>query len=53
MPARRTGLKMDGVVMGILAIVFGILILAFPSILHWLVGIYLIVIGALALLGRR
>jgi uncharacterized membrane protein len=33
--------------MAILAIVFGILILAIPAVLHILVGIFLIVIGIL------
>jgi hypothetical protein len=33
----------------ILALVFGILILAFPRILNYLVGIYLILVGLLGL----
>jgi len=38
--------------LGIIAIVFGILILVFPHLLAWLVGIALIVIGILAILRR-
>ena len=38
--------------LGIVAIVFGILIIAFPHLLSWLVGIALIVIGILAVLNR-
>ena len=53
MPAKGVGLKIDSVAMGILAIVFGVLILVLPSILHWLVGAYLIVAGVLAIIGRR
>lgn len=34
-------------VWGILSIIFGLLILAAPKLLNYLVGIYLIVIGAL------
>ena len=50
---KRTGKKMEGMTLGILAIAFGILILLYPAMLHWLVGIYLIVAGALAISGRR
>jgi len=39
--------------LGVIAIVFGILILVFPHLLSWLVGIALIVIGVVAILGRR
>lgn len=53
MPAKRTGARINGVAMGILAIVFGILVLAWPGMLRWLVGIYLIVVGVLAIFGRR
>jgi len=46
-------MKMTGLWLGIVAIVFGILILVFPDLLSWLVGIALIVVGILAILGRR
>lgn len=35
-----------------LAIILGILILLFPKILRWAVGIYLIIIGILQLTGN-
>jgi len=38
--------------MGIIAIIFGVLILVRPEIVAWLVGIYLIVAGVLALSRR-
>lgn len=34
-----------------LTLVFGILVLMFPKILNYLVGIYLIVIGLIGILG--
>jgi uncharacterized membrane protein HdeD (DUF308 family) len=34
---------------GILSLIFGIVVLIFPKILNYLVGIWLIVIGAIAL----
>jgi uncharacterized membrane protein HdeD (DUF308 family) len=36
---------------GVLLLVFGVLIIALPQILHWLVGILLIALGVLALVG--
>ena len=35
----------------VLTLVFGILVLMFPKILNYLVGIYLIVIGIVGILG--
>jgi uncharacterized membrane protein HdeD (DUF308 family) len=46
-------MRMTGLWLGIVAIIFGILILVFPHLLSWLVGIALIVVGVLAILGRR
>ena len=40
-------------VMGILAIVAGIIVLIFPAILTWVIGIFLIVYGILILLGKK
>ncbi len=48
----KKSIKISGLALGIIAIIFGILILAFPYLLVWLVGIGLIVIGILAILGR-
>jgi cytochrome c biogenesis protein CcdA len=41
------------IVIGIIAIVAGILILAFPDLLRWIVGIVLIVWGILSMLGKK
>ena len=42
----------QGVWMGVLAIVLGILVLALPDLIRWIVGVGLIVIGVMALLRR-
>jgi membrane protein implicated in regulation of membrane protease activity len=44
--------KITGLWMGIIAIIIGILILAFPDLLRWILGISLIVVGILAILRR-
>jgi uncharacterized membrane protein HdeD (DUF308 family) len=41
------------VVLGVIAIVAGILILVFPHLLAWIVGIFLLVWGVLTLLGKK
>ena len=46
-------MKISGLWMGVLAVLFGILVLALPDLLRWFVGIYLIVVGVLAILGRK
>jgi uncharacterized membrane protein HdeD (DUF308 family) len=40
-------------VMGIIAIIAGILILILPQIIGWIVGIFLIVNGVLLVLGKK
>ena len=40
-------------VMGIIAIVAGIIVLIWPSIIQWVIGIFLIVYGILMLLGKK
>jgi len=45
-------LRITGLWMGIIAIVIGILILAVPDLLRWILGIALIVMGILAILRR-
>jgi len=42
----------SGLIIGILAIIAGILILVWPAFLNWIVAIYLIIWGILAILGR-
>jgi len=44
--------KITGLWMGIIAIVIGILILAFPDLLRWILGIGLIVVGILVILRK-
>ncbi len=46
-------MKIKGLWMGIIAIIIGILVLALPGLLQWIVGIGLIVVGVLAILGKR
>ena len=46
-------MRIGGLWMGVIAIVFGILVLALPDLLRWLVGICLIVIGVLAVIGKK
>lgn len=45
-------LKVSGLAMGVVAIVVGILVLGFPDLLRWIVGIGLIVVGILAILRK-
>ena len=44
--------RITGLWMGIIAIVIGILILAVPDLLRWILGIGLIVVGILAILRK-
>ena len=37
--------------MGIASIIFGVIVMVFPKILNYLVGIYLIIIGIMALIA--
>jgi len=39
--------------MGIIAIVAGIIVLIWPGIIAWVIGIFLIVYGILILLGKK
>ena len=41
-----------GLTAAILMIVFGVLVIAFPNLIAWLVGIYLIVVGVVSLIGE-
>lgn len=40
----------SGTVKGILSILFGVLVLSFPKFLRYIIGIYFILMGLLALL---
>jgi len=41
----------SGLIGGILAVVAGIMVLIWPKIIAWVVGIYLIIFGAFAVLA--
>ncbi len=45
-------LGFTGLAAAILMIIFGALVIALPHLIAWLVGIYLIVVGALNLAGE-
>ncbi len=40
-----------GLWMGIASLVFGVIVMIFPKILNYLVGVYLIIIGIMALIA--
>jgi uncharacterized membrane protein HdeD (DUF308 family) len=43
----------SGMVMGVLAIVAGLLILVWPELVRWIIGIFLIVWGILSIMNKR
>ena len=43
----------SGMVMGVLAIVAGLLILISPELVRWIIGIFLIVWGILSIMNKR
>jgi len=45
-------LRISGLWMGVIAIVIGILILAVPDLLRWILGIGFIVVGLLAIMRK-
>ncbi len=48
----KKSITISGAAMGILAIVAGILILIWPSFVQWIIGIFLIVWGILAVINK-
>ncbi len=46
-------ISISGVAMGVLAIVAGLLVLMLPDLVRWVIGIFLIVWGVLAVVNRR
>jgi uncharacterized membrane protein HdeD (DUF308 family) len=46
-------LSVSGVAMGILAVVAGILVLIWPELVRWIIGIFLIVWGILAIINKK
>jgi len=47
MGLKRIGVTMSKPVMALIAIVFGILVIAFKDLLQWIVGLYFIIQGIL------
>ena len=43
----------SGVVLGIIAIVAGVLVLIWPELVRWIIGIFLIVWGVLAIINKK
>ena len=41
-----------GMVAAILMIIFGVLVIVFPNLIAWIIGLYLIIVGAVNLLGH-
>lgn len=46
-------LGLSKIVIGVIAIVAGLLILLFPDMLRWIVGVFLIVWGIFTMLGKK
>jgi len=46
---QKIGVTVSKPILGILTIVFGLLIIIFPELLQWIVGIFLIIQGILLL----
>ena len=44
---RRIGVTVSKPLLAIIAIIFGILVIAFPDLLNWIVGLYFIIQGLL------
>jgi len=44
------GIGIARLALGVLAVIFGILVLVFPKILNYLIGIFLIITGAIAII---
>jgi uncharacterized membrane protein HdeD (DUF308 family) len=46
-------IAITGLAMGILAVVAGVLVLIWPEFVRWIIGIFLIVWGILAIINRK
>ncbi len=44
---KKIGVTVSKPVLALIAIIFGILVIVFPSLLQWIVGLYLIIQGIL------
>jgi len=43
-------LQVNDLTIGVITVIFGIIVMIFPKILNYLIGIYLIIIGGLTIL---
>lgn len=48
----QKSITISGVAMGVLAIVAGVLVLVWPDFVRWILGIFLIVWGVLAVINK-
>jgi uncharacterized membrane protein HdeD (DUF308 family) len=46
-------LSISGVAMGVLAIIAGLLVLIWPELVRWIIGIFFIVWGVLAIMNKK
>jgi uncharacterized membrane protein HdeD (DUF308 family) len=46
-------ISIGGVAMGILAVVAGLLVLIWPELVRWIIGIFLIIWGVLTIINRK
>ncbi len=46
-------ISISGVTMGILAVVAGTLVLIWPELVRWVIGIFLVVWGILAIINKK
>ena len=44
---KKMGVTMSKPILAVIAIIFGILVIAFPDLLEWIVGLYFIIQGLL------
>ena len=49
----KKGISLSGVAMGVIAVVAGILVIFSWALAKWIIGIFLIVWGVLAIIDRR
>ena len=42
-------MEISGLAIGIITVIFGVIIMIFPRILNYLIGIYLIIVGTIAI----
>jgi uncharacterized membrane protein HdeD (DUF308 family) len=47
---KKIGVTVSKPILAVIAIIFGILVIAFPALLVWIVGLYFIIQGILLLL---